>query len=223
MTRVYWADVSPLCDDTIFEACRQRLPEQRLQKLQKLRHRQDKNLSIASWLVLSEALKGFPNYNGNEDIIIQKNGKIMFADNPCVHFNISHSGDVAMCAVSDVTVGVDVQLICDFKEKICRRYFLPREADFVLKEPDSSKRQSKFFDIWTLKEAYAKMTGGGLGEFRKFEINPACKTHVRSDGIVADVSFRQFDIPGYKTAVCVRSGEKDFDFKRINLIKLLIN
>lgn len=223
MTRVYWADVSPLCDDVIFEACKQRLPQQRLQKLNKLKYRKDKNLSVASWLVLSEALEGFPHYNGDENIIIRQNGKAVFADNPYVHFNISHSGDVAMCAVSDSPVGVDVQLVCDFKEAICRRYFCPGEADCVLKEPDPCKRQSKFFDIWTLKEAYAKMTGGGLGEFRKFSINISCGIHIKSNEIMGVITFRQFDIPGYKAAVCIGAPEVDFEFKRVNIIKMLIN
>ena len=220
MTRVYWTEVFPLCDDAVFEACRQRLPRHRLQKLKKLKNREDQNLSVASWVVLQKALEGFPFYSGDENITIQKNGKISFADSPHVHFNISHSGDVAMCAVSGCPVGVDVQVERDFNEDICYRYFLPREADYVLDETDPCKKKDNFFRIWTLKEAYAKMTGGGLGEFRKFEIDMSRDICAVSDDSACDGFFEMFDIPGYKAAVCI-SQTDDIEFKKINIANCL--
>lgn len=214
MTRAYWTDASILCDDVIYEASRLKLPQHRLQKLQVLKHRKDRNLCIASWLVLEEALKGFPFYNGDERILVHKNGRIIFADNPHVHFNISHSGDVAMCAVSNCPVGVDVQVERDFDEGICRRFFLPREADFVLNESDPCQKREKFFRIWTLKEAYVKMTGGGLGEFTKFELD-------LSHGVYCgNVFFEMFDISGCKAAVCMAKPD-DIDFKKINIANCL--
>ncbi len=223
MTRIFWADVSPLLDDVIFDTAKSKLPPHRLQKLQKQKFRQDKNLTLASWLVLMEALKGFPSYDGNENITFQKGGKPVFYGNPNVHFNLSHSGQIAICAVSACPVGVDVQLISDFKEEICHRYFAPGEADFVLNEKDPLKRKNNFFKVWALKEAYAKMTGGGLGEFKKFEIDLSGGINVKSIHGAHDVTFNEFDISGYKAALCVGGAETDFDFKRINLTKLLIN
>lgn len=223
MTGIYWADVSPLLNDAIFEAGLNKLPEERKQKVLKIRHREDKNLSIGAWLVFTEALKAFPGYNGTETIAKEKNGKPYFKDNENVHFSLSHSGNIAFCAVSCDRVGVDTQIICDFKEGICRRYFTKNERDFVLKSKEAAERKDRFFRIWTLKEAYAKMTGGGLGEFRNFEIKPGNSVELVADGLSGNVNFEEFDIPGYKTAVCYTGENDSTEFKRINLFKLLIN
>ena len=37
-----------------------------------------------------------------------------------------------------------------------------------------------------------------------------------------NVSFAEFDTDGYKIAVCTKDEEKDFEFKELNLSKILI-
>jgi 4'-phosphopantetheinyl transferase len=83
---------------------------------------------------------------------------------PGVEFNLSHSGEVALVAVTQGRrVGVDVERMrADLaSEAIARRYFSPREVTALLALPESS-RLAGFFACWCRKEAYLKARGDGL-------------------------------------------------------------
>lgn len=87
-------------------------------------------------------------------------GRPSLAARPDVSFNLSHSGERALLAVSmRRTVGVDIEvadtglawralldLVCD-----------PEEARTILSTPD-------FYRCWTAKEALLKATGEGIGK-----------------------------------------------------------
>jgi len=220
MTRIYWADTAPLYNDDVYEKCLGCLFEHTLKKVNRIKNRDDKNLSAASGVLLNEALKGFPNYSGNETYATDKKGKPYFLDNQKVHFSLSHSGNIAICAVSDTVLGIDIQKIQDFNENICHRFFRKNEKDYVLNAP-CENRKNNFFRIWTLKEAYAKMTGCGISSFKDFELK------FLPDGEITDINnkvcFTEFDINGYKTSLCTTKKVKDFEFKKINLLNLIIN
>jgi 4'-phosphopantetheinyl transferase len=79
-------------------------------------------------------------------------------------FNLSHSGDFALVAVTlNRQVGVDVEYMReeDSSEEIVRRFFSKREvSDFLSVPPEA--RKVAFFNCWTRKEAYIKAHGLGL-------------------------------------------------------------
>lgn len=81
-----------------------------------------------------------------------------------IRFNVSHSRDLAMIAVSrGREVGVDVEWIQPEMtfEPIAEHYFDPRE-NWDLRTAPKSERVSRFFDLWTQKEARLKAEGVGL-------------------------------------------------------------
>jgi 4'-phosphopantetheinyl transferase len=81
-----------------------------------------------------------------------------------IRFNVSHSGDVALYAVTRAReVGVDVELIRPElnAERLAERFFSPREIDTLRTLPADLRRHA-FFLAWTRKEAYVKATGDGL-------------------------------------------------------------
>ncbi|MFO1361047.1 MAG: 4'-phosphopantetheinyl transferase superfamily protein [Burkholderiales bacterium] len=81
-----------------------------------------------------------------------------------LRFSLSHSGDVALVAVSrGLEVGVDVERVraLDDLEGFAARYFSPRECA-ALAQIAASDRLRAFFETWTLKEAYLKACGDGL-------------------------------------------------------------
>lgn len=81
-----------------------------------------------------------------------------------LRFNVSHSQDLAVYAVScDRELGIDVEFIRPINEaeQIAKRYFSAREnASFQSLAP--SEKQAGFFYHWTRKEAYLKAEGEGL-------------------------------------------------------------
>jgi 4'-phosphopantetheinyl transferase len=81
-----------------------------------------------------------------------------------LEFNLSHSGDFALVAVtSESKVGVDIERIrSDMElESIASRYFSRSEFSELL-ALNSEQRVTGFFNCWTRKEAYIKAHGLGL-------------------------------------------------------------
>lgn len=82
-----------------------------------------------------------------------------------VRFNLSHTDGLALIAVSrGREVGVDVERVDDGIEfeQIADHYFEPSET-WDLRITPSEERATRFFDVWTRKEAALKASGTGLG------------------------------------------------------------
>jgi len=84
---------------------------------------------------------------------------------PPLHFNLSNTPGLVVCAVSvaHAELGVDVECIERRGETviIARDYFAPLEVRDLLALPLADQRQ-RFFAYWTLKESYIKAKGLGL-------------------------------------------------------------
>ena len=80
-----------------------------------------------------------------------------------IYFNLSHSGNFAALAVSTVgEIGIDIETIRPRNYlAIAERYFHADEQTQLLALPEA-ERETLFFKLWTLKEAFFKATGGGL-------------------------------------------------------------
>lgn len=78
-------------------------------------------------------------------------------------FNLSHSADLAVIAVANAEVGVDVECIRAQPEyaEVARCYFSVAEVEQLNGLP-SHLRAEAFFSCWTRKEAYVKARGEGL-------------------------------------------------------------
>ncbi len=80
-----------------------------------------------------------------------------------LHFNLAHSGNLAVLAVARFALGVDVELprpgFAD--DEIAERFFAPREVA-ELRRLAPEQQEAAFFRCWTRKEAYLKALGGGL-------------------------------------------------------------
>ncbi len=119
----------------------------------------DKKRSLAGYILL---FRGARELYGKTDfeISFNENGKPL-CDFCC--FNISHSGEWAVCAFSDTSVGVDIQQIRDVKRRESYRFFTTREAEYV--NLDTALLPQRFTEIFTKKEAAVKMLGGSLAAF----------------------------------------------------------
>jgi 4'-phosphopantetheinyl transferase len=79
-------------------------------------------------------------------------------------FNLAHSGDTALCAVTEAgLVGVDVERRRPLEDLagLAGRCFSRREQD-ELARVAADERETAFFTCWTRKEAYLKALGAGL-------------------------------------------------------------
>lgn len=118
--------------------------------------------SLLALALLSKAMKRlFPHLP--RPLLIGRDalGKPFFTDYPYIYFNLSHSAGRIVCAISDQAIGIDIQQETARSLSIADRFFHPKEASF-LSTLDEDARQTAFYRLWVLKEAYLKATGDGL-------------------------------------------------------------
>ena len=110
------------------------------------------------------------------------------ADN--CYVSISHSGNMVAVCKSDKPIGIDIEKI-DYDrdiKKIAERFYHGNELEMFRENPTAET----FFDIWTKKEAYSKISGEGVGEvFNGFD-------SLSLDGY----TFETENINGYMLSVC---------------------
>ncbi len=94
-------------------------------------------------------------YKIEGEILKNENGKPYIAGSK-YHFNLSHSGEIVMLAVSDKPVGIDVELLAerDYK-KFAKRFFSEEEQKRV-------NSLLSFYVLWTKKESFIKYRGGSV-------------------------------------------------------------
>ncbi len=80
-----------------------------------------------------------------------------------LHFNLSHAGQRVILAVARVPVGVDIEHTRRSNDvmAIADRHFYGVELDELQAFAEHEQRE-RFFDYWTLKEAYMKARGEGI-------------------------------------------------------------
>jgi 4'-phosphopantetheinyl transferase len=130
-------------------------------------------------------------------------------------FNISHSGGLALFAVTrERALGVDIERLrtdLDY-ERLASRFFSPAEAAQLACLKGTDQRVEAFFRCWTRKEAYIKGQGIGLAlGLQSFDVSlapgePARLVATRPDaGEAARWQLRGLDpAPGYAAALAVQ-------------------
>ncbi|HSZ85681.1 MAG TPA: 4'-phosphopantetheinyl transferase superfamily protein [Puia sp.] len=80
-----------------------------------------------------------------------------------LHFNISHSGDFVLIAISNSEIGVDIEKMNpDFSYKeILHSNFSKEEIEFI---QNSKHPVESFYLLWTRKESLVKATSKGLSD-----------------------------------------------------------
>lgn len=79
-----------------------------------------------------------------------------------VHFNMSHSGDYVVLAVSDHPVGIDIERLRHKRLSVAKRFFCREEYEDIINAGGEKEQDRRFLEYWTFKEAYVKYLGKGL-------------------------------------------------------------
>ena len=125
-----------------------------------------KNNNKKSLIIVKQILSKYSKKDPNDWIInTNQYGKPFIENNSDqLHFNISHSNDFFCCAISkEENIGIDIEYTSKRRQwkEIAINYFHKEEIKFILKDSEN-KREHKFYEIWTKKEAYLKAIGIGL-------------------------------------------------------------
>ena len=144
-------------------------------------------------------------------------GKPAIANDVSFHWNISHAGNLAVCAVASVPVGVDVEEI------------VPVDADLWQRLPDAEQdwcrgESAAFFTLWTAKESLVKSRGEGLSallalpplvrcgrvrhrvgdrQWRPVDIDSAYAAAVAAAELPPEIQTEEIQLPGEQDGILI--------------------
>ncbi|MCM1328978.1 MAG: 4'-phosphopantetheinyl transferase superfamily protein [Ruminococcus sp.] len=180
-----------------------KLSEYRREKVNSCRFLKDKKLSLAAGMLLDSGLSQYGLREKDIKISLSEYGKPYLADYPDIHFNLSHSGEIALAVFAAAETGCDIEKIQPFHNGTAERFFSPSEREFIVSSEDSDRA---FCRIWTLRESFSKAVGSGLSlPHNCFEIVINGGTiGVRQSLDSFEYAFCELDCAGYCGAVCFR-------------------
>ncbi len=114
----------------------------------------DRRLSICGDLLILKVAKEC----GTDDkfsVLRNHHGKPYFADKN-IHFNVSHKGNLAICAYGQYNVGIDIENVKPFDPRLAKKVCCDDELLYI------GNDTVRFAEIWTAKEAYIKYIGDGI-------------------------------------------------------------
>lgn len=218
-----------LRDDDLRKCAYEMVSSYRKSKSDAMHNYDDKIRSLAAGVLLNNAVRLYTEGKGRgEDVFLNmnmkdalasydsaydyevayiENGKPVYANCRDVHFNLSHSGDYVACVVSEREVGIDVEGHRQVRKGIAERFFSKEEFEWMSK----GDYVDRFFRLWTIKEAYAKLVGKGIAQMiDDIHIdmdNDSDNAHnvnviTKKDDYPVNVRFAEYSLePDYRLAV----------------------
>ena len=130
-----------------------------------------------------------------------ENGKPYLHGYPEIHFNISHSGAYAVCALAGIPVGIDIQI----RQPVRGKRLLERTMNALEQEviQNAKDPEMAFAFFWARKESYLKWSGEGITrDLSKLSMEDAVMEEIPvEEGYVCQVctavqfSFEKIELP----------------------------
>lgn len=168
------------------------------ESINNIKNYNDKKRSILGEILLIKLLKEIDiDYN---ELTIKKNkyGKPYIINNK-FYYNISHSHDYVICAISNKKIGIDIEKIRPVNKRIATQFSTNNELKYINEYNNNQLVYKRFFTIFTLKEAYFKCIGTNLNNIKKLEFN------LNASSIISNKKNYKFNtkiINNYVIAIC---------------------
>ncbi len=199
-------DVNNLKQQETFEYWYSKMSTDRKKKIDSYCFEKDKLLSLAAGILLYKSLEKIGIHKVNIDYT--ETGKAFLSDYTDIHFNLSHAGEIAVCAVSDEEVGVDIEEVRNFKKPVIKYICNDSELKYIESNyinidlnPDET-----LTSLWTMKESLMKHVGKGLLISPKdisIDLENSKLTFCKGFDC-SEAFFTRFDYKSYKICVCSR-------------------
>ena len=149
--RIY--DINNLTD-SLYDRYFSMMSKSRKEKVEAVKDKDSRKRTVAGEMLAKQMLSE-QSGKREEDIVIEvgENGK-PFSN--IMHFSISHTENLVVCAVAENRIGVDIEKIRPYNDKLARRITNDKEYEYI------NQDAKKFIEIWTLKEAIIKKDGKGI-------------------------------------------------------------
>lgn len=166
----------------------------RAQRIGALRRPEDRDRSLAAELLARRLLK--EEFGVSHPILHAAPGGQPILPDSGLHLSITHSGQYVACAVSEVPVGMDMEVIRPMDLAIARHVCTQEEMAYLFgraptdtdfRKTDNPAVLQRFFEIWTGKEAWFKMQGTGILNLRGIHILPLPRQIILRDGCLITI------------------------------------
>lgn len=155
-----------------------------------------RNQSSLAYRMLALALKREYGIEELPRIETGIHGKPWMPDVPDIHFNISHCKEGILCGVNGTELGVDIESIRIFQERLAKR--ISHENEWKLIECSAQKAEM-LCRIWVAKESYLKYKGTGINQdLRKIDLSGCKDDFFEKDGL----RFHLWQNEKYCMSVC---------------------
>lgn len=170
MIYIYYSYLSERNHESLLRNNLPDFPEDYQAKIRRFRRWQDAQASLLGRVLLFTGLKEAGWLSpADKELKYTSYHKPYFENHP-LQFNISHSGEIVVCALSDQgEIGIDIEIISDILIEDFKFQMTENEWNKI---STSTNAKNAFFEYWTQKEAVIKAHGHGLTiPLQSFEIN----------------------------------------------------
>lgn len=148
MIRTWVADVSALMEEEYYLNYYRKVPEERQEKADTIIPQSGKALSVGAWVLLQMMRE---KYGLDEEAV----------------FNLSHSGQYALCSVDDsstpgIQLGCDIEEVKQLRLNVAEHYFCESELEYIIGQKTEEEQKQAFYRYWVLKESFMKATRMGM-------------------------------------------------------------
>ncbi len=153
MEKFYAVDIRTLPDPKAEPSAIKHLPAGRQKKCLEYVYEEDRKRSLGAGNIINQILADY----GCKNYITK--GRWGKPETEGVFFNISHSCEYVTGIASYTPVGCDIEKAVKAPLEIADRFFCHTERKYIFSHND---KDFAFWQMWTLKESYMKMTGEGM-------------------------------------------------------------
>ena len=209
---LYYMDIKEIEEEICFHRNYERLSAERKAKVDSYYFIRDRKLSLGAGVLLDKGLLEYGLSEAKEPVAYGEKGKPYLPVHPHIHFNIAHSEKMVLVVFADVEVGCDVEIIRQAEMPLAKRFFSPKEYEYVERQEGEEQKSEAFYRIWTVKESFLKATGLGMSlpmDSFEVQIDKAGAVIVSQEVDDRAYHFREFRFGNYCAAVCfqVEKGE----------------
>ncbi len=154
--------------DFDLESSLREVSEQRREQALRFKHEQGRRLCVLAYLLLKQGLREEYGIMDNPVFEYNEHGKPSIVGHPEIFFNLSHCKEAVACAISDQPVGIDVESVRSYKERLARYTMNDEEVRDI---ETSEQPDTTFIRLWTMKEATMKLVGTGISKDMKSVID----------------------------------------------------
>jgi 4'-phosphopantetheinyl transferase len=204
MVCIYYSYIDDTIHDKLLDKYLKKFTIDYQNKVLRFRRWEDAQLSLLGRLLLDYRMNELNKKFSDDQLKYSEYHKPFFIDSD-LKFNISHSGNIVVCAMSEeYEVGIDIELMNDIEIESFKSQMTICEWQKINAKKD---KISAFYEYWTQKEAVVKAYGKGLSiPLKSFEI-------IEENTFIEDSFFVVREIPLNKDYKC------NLAFKTINSVE----